>query len=104
VKVTELRRLLAERISGGDASAWLPAAELALLAIAAAVERRVTACCQSQSVTTDDYTQLEYNECAGGTHCSMCPVAKADALIVAAFAQLEAVDSDPRPGVHGAFR
>lgn len=63
----------------------------ALVALAGAVAQRIAARCHTQSATTDDYTKLEYNECAGGTHCSMCPVSRADAAIVEAYQALEAV-------------
>jgi hypothetical protein len=63
----------------------------ALLELYTAVGRRIAARCVTQSATTNDYTRLEYNECAGGTHCSMCPVSKADAAIVAAFEKVEAI-------------
>lgn len=61
-----------------------------LRALASAVAQRIAARCHTQSATTDDYTLLEYNQCAGGTHCSMCPVARGDAAILEAYRTLEA--------------
>ena len=63
----------------------------ALIALYAAVGRQLTARCQTQSRTTHDYTQLEYNECTGGTHCSMCPVTRTRETLVKAFERIEAL-------------